>query len=261
MGKYIGKEYNRYMSWLNVLKTNEFYQSRVKSIVSEYNKYELASLENGLSNSRYEETRIIYKVGTVAESIEFAAKEFSKEKICILLEDRYRSGMINFEEGDSNQPAEVCALSGLYPVLDTYKKIYRNHDKVHIKYPFGQKDGIYCKNIPFMLTSGDTLMDVNAMAPLMFDYCMARKISISEYLDKYNELLKIAYLVPAINGCDILVMNDWGHYSGMQSFVVGEHVSRLVTDVYKGLYKSVIVQLNTQKQFEDFKYGFINSNK
>lgn len=168
------------------------------------------------------------------------------ERLGILNFASYKNPGGGFLSGSLAQEESLCAVSSLYPVLLSQEKFYESHINNTNKGLYSN-DYILSRRIPFFRGQMIYYATVLTMAA---PNKSAYRGNVDYVLE---ERMKMAYLIPAANGVDNIILGAWGcGVFGNDIETVASNWDRLQR-MYDGLYKRVIHPLLSERDCKVFK--------
>ena len=177
--------------------------------------------------------------------------------VCLLnFASYYRPGG-GFLKGSYSQEESLCHVSGLYPVLKA-QHVYRDRAKETDTPCTYKSEVIYSVDVPFT-TVPDTLG-----SPMLVDVlsCAApncNKVPISKRKLVEEEIakrLEACYLIPYMNGTNVLILGAWGCGVFKNDVAYVAHVFSELNKKYGSLYEKVIYAIPNQNMRNTFEQVF-----
>ena len=175
------------------------------------------------------------------------------DMICVLNFASYFNPGGGFMKGAFAQEESLCAVSGLYPVLEK-QEVYSIRAESPTPPEYGDEI-LYSRSVPFTTFEGECgnpyLVDVlSCSAP------NCNRITLTHqdyYIKALNKRIEAIYLLPFIMGVEVLILGAWGcgvfkNDPGLISNKFAEVMSK-----YPGLYKKVVFACGSKSNAEIFK--------
>ena len=193
----------------------------------------------------------IVKMGSEVAHRQF---EDSGYHTCTLNFASYKNPGGGFIRGQFAQEEALCHASTLYPVLSHFKYEYDSRLK-KLNNGLYNEDFIYSPRVRFLQMGimeliGNYHTDVlTYAAPNMFRKSKDNPL----YLPTLEKRMEIAYLIPRVQGANVLILGAWGCGVFMNDTELIAYNWKKLTQKYDGLYKVVVHPIPDQRNFNKFQ--------
>lgn len=247
-------------SWLKAIDENAEWANMIKYSLESTTVQTNIRLDN--ANMSY----IISKLSNKRPEVRVAKQttydmilEESNECLAVLNFASYFKPGGGYIEGSYAQEESLCAVSGLYRILQSVPRYQERHSEEKIPDEY-KSELIYSPRVPFTRDEGRVtspiLVDVVSCAA---PNCNRVPISKLNIVDKaINERLTACFLTPYLNGCNVLILGAWGCGVFKNSPIQIAQVFRKLIKKYGSLYDKVLFAIPNNATLDVFSSTLLN---
>lgn len=177
-----------------------------------------------------------------------------KKSICILNDGSYFKPAVGFFKGSLKPEERLCRVSGLYEVLENCErfKVRESTSDTPMEY---RSEIIYTPNVPFTRELGMTDAGIINADVITCSSPNCNKVPLTR-IEQYEWALKTRiegiYVMPALHGAKILIINAWGcgmHKNEPKKIL---EVFNSVIAKYGRLYNEIIFAIPNEEMYKVF---------
>lgn len=144
--------------------------------------------------------------------LEMVEKYDDKKSVCIVNDGTYFQAAKGYLKGYQKPEERLCRVSGLYQVLSNCKRFEEreNMQATPLEY---RSEVVYTPTIPFTTNSGFTDSKIVYADVLTCTSPNCNKVPVArqqQYEDALKTRIEGIYVIPALNGAKVLILNAWG---------------------------------------------------